>query len=99
MGVNIHCKGRGAGGEPSGLIDWHRICPSKPVSPGHEVLSEDITQAGITEIIVAGKEYREFTDFFTDLPENSWGIRQTPLTGLGSDMVHWSFGKAELCYL
>ena len=39
-----------------GLIAWHRLCRSKPASPGHEVLSEDMTQAGITEIMVVGKE-------------------------------------------
>jgi hypothetical protein len=67
MRVNIHCKGRGTGGEPSGLIDRHRLCPGKPVLPGREVLSEDMPQASITEIMVAGKVHREFTDFFTGL--------------------------------
>jgi len=83
-----------------GLIAWRRLCRSKPASPGHEVLSEDMTQAGITEIMVMGKVYREFMTFFTD-PMRIPGklgqkIRQKSLTGPGVDMVHWCFGKAEL---
>jgi len=89
MGVNIHCKGymRCRVDRLAQALPW-QVCITRARGA-----FRDITRAGITGIMAAGKEYREFTDFFTSLPEDSWEIRQTPLTGLGGDMIHWGFGK------
>jgi hypothetical protein len=96
MGVTIPCKGYGAGDGPPGLIAWHRLCRGKPVPPGDEVLQQDITGAGKTEIMAVGKVSREFTDFLP-ADENSGGNSAKILDRAGGRYGTLGFRKKPAC--